>query len=214
MTQASTSTQDAIGARHQAWLEEAGTMTMDLARKAHRRAAAQLDDDEPAPPTVKDEATRFAALVRCLRQTVAAEARIAAGPAPRTVRTVQATQLLRAASPRLVLLRRTLHHAVRNDPDRASLRRAVDADIIDLARTDPAGTTPIQHILLAITDKHAIHLDLAQIPDALLGNPEDDFECVDPLGSPTSDPLGSPASDPPESPADHPTRPGTTDPPT
>jgi len=206
MTSAASPSQDAIQARHQAWLEEAGAMTIDLARKAHRRAAAQLDDDQPAPPTAKDEAARFAALVRSLRQTVAAEARIAAGPAPRTVRAVQATQLPRAVAPRLVLLRRTLHHALRNDPDRASLRRAVDADIIDLARTDPAGTTPIQHILLAITNKHAIHLDLAQIPDALLGNPEDDDEMVDPLGSPTSDSLASPT--------DHPIRPGTTDPPT
>lgn len=174
-------------------------MTMNLARLAHTRAAAQLADDEPAPPTAKDEATRFTALIRSLRQTVAAEARIAAGPAPRAPsRTLQATQLLHAVSPRLVLLRRTLHHALRNNPDRASLRRAVDADIIDLARTDPAGTTPIQHILLAITNKHAIHLDFAQIPDALLGNPEDDDELVDPLGSATDDQA----------------RPGTTDPPT
>ena len=206
MTPASPPTQDAMEARHQAWLEEAGAMTMDLARKAHARAAAQLDDAEPAPPTAKDEAIRFAALVRCLRQTVAAEARIAAGPAPRTIRAAGATtELLRAASPRLVLLRRTLHDAVRNDPDRVSLRRAIDADIIDLARTDPAGTTPIQHILLAITNKHAIHLDLAQVPDALLGNPEDDDEVVDPSKSP--------ASGPPESATGHPTRPGTTDPP-
>ena len=197
MTPASPPTQDAIQARHQAWLEEAGAMTMNLARRAHGRAAAQLDDAEPAPPTAKDEAIRFAALVRCLRQTVAAEARVAAGPARRAVRAVEGTQLLRAASPRLVLLRRTLHDAVRNDPDRVSLRRAIDADIIDLARTDPAGTTPIQHILLAIANKHAIHLDLAQLPDALLGNPEDDEEVVDLLGSPGG----------------HPIRPGTTDPP-
>lgn len=200
MTPASPPSPDAIQARHQAWLEEAGTMTMNLARLAHTRAAAQLADDEPAPSTAKDEATRFTALIRSLRQTVAAEARIAAGPAPRpisrTVRAVQATHLLRAADPRLVLLRRTLHHALRNDPDRASLRRAVDADIIDLARTDPAGTTPIQHILLAITNKHAIHLDFAQIPDALLGNPEDDDELVDPSGSQTSEPLKS-STDPP-----------------
>lgn len=208
MTPAAPSSQHAIQARHQAWLEEAGTLTMDLARKAHRRAAAQLDDAEPAPPTAKDEAIRFTALVRSLRQTVAAEARIAAGPAPRStphaVRAVQATQLLRAASPRLVLLRRTLHHAVRNDPDRVSLRRAIDADIIDLARTDPAGTTPIQHILVAIINKHAIDLDLAQIPDALLGNPEDDDEFVDPLGSLGQDPLGSPEQHPPESPGQDP----------
>ena len=186
-------------ARHQAWLEEAGAMTHALTRQAHQRATDQLADTEPAPATAKDESTRFTRLVRCLRQTIAAEARaVAPHAAPRTPRPIRATHLLRAADPRLILLRRTLHDAVRNDPDRGPLCRTIDAEILDLRRTDPAGTTPIQHILVAIAKKFDIPLDITKIPDALLGDPKDD---------PPDDPPGDPPDDPSD---DHP---GTTDPP-
>lgn len=180
------STPEQIQTRHQAWLEEAGTLTMSLVRKAHARAEAQLDDPEPpparAPARTTDHVAHFTFLVRTLRHIVATEARIVArplvGPAlavPRPAVPVYVRSPA-ASDPRAFLLRRTLVQAVRLAPDATHLRRAIDVEIDRELTSDPEHKRRPGRILEIIADRLDIRVHPATLPDELLhtGDPPDD----------------------------------------
>lgn len=168
---------DPIQARHLAWLAEAGAMTMSLIRKTHACAEAQLESSEPEASKAKtpDYALRFTGLVNALQRLIAAEARAAAGtltssPAPTRASAAKAplAQTASKSDPRYTLIRTALHQAVRTDPDRAKLRRAIDQELDRDLTADPAHTIPIGLVLAAVADRLDIRLDVTRLPDALL----------------------------------------------
>jgi hypothetical protein len=106
----------------------------------------------------------FTRLAATVRDCIALEARLAAGPAgapharDRTLR----------ADPRRTLLREALRTATENHPDRADLMREATARLDEQLEADPENAIDPAHLLLDLCDEIGIELDLAKLPDEIL----------------------------------------------
>ncbi|HEX4259930.1 MAG TPA: hypothetical protein VHY76_02420 [Acetobacteraceae bacterium] len=213
--------------RHLRQLEELAELGMAMARSVAKSALhpPPADDtaaDDTAPPDPETPATAppqpasrsnpglvFARLAHSVRQTIALEARIAAGgETPR--RTPPPPP-----DPRRAVLQRAFRDAAGSGPNGApgtSFRREVDERIEDELAADPGGHLPLYDILAAICDDLGITLDHSRLPDEVL-----DFSEIEPDPDAETDPdLPPPAStspDTPDPPAAQAARPRGPDPP-
>ncbi|HEX4262342.1 MAG TPA: hypothetical protein VHY76_14690 [Acetobacteraceae bacterium] len=168
---------EARRARHLRQLQELAELGMAMARTVAQAslepppeaAAADTKLAVPHPPGRSDPGLVFARLAYAVRQTIALEARIAAGldgSAPR-----RPPPPPPPPDPRRALLRLALHDGARPGTDRATgtkFRREVEERIEDELADDPDGDLPFGDILGAICDDLGITLDLARQPDAVI----------------------------------------------
>ena len=168
-------TQDARKARHFDTLRRLGELAMDLAHDAHALAKLQLAPRPRAPGLPAnvadnvDYARTFAVLSRAARQAIALEMRRETGPRTRpTFRPLGAGP----PDPRREILRTVFHAAIPAGPDRVRHRREVDTEIDDRLDADPNQKRPIGDIVDELMKALNIQLDLAQVPDILLGMPK------------------------------------------
>jgi hypothetical protein len=117
-------------------------------------------------PTCKsiDPALLFTRLAATVRDCIALEARLAAGPAP-TSRTLS---LALRADPRATPLREIFNKVTENHPDRAALRRDIAARVDQTLAADPGQTIEPPEIFFTICDELGIDIDLAILPDKYL----------------------------------------------
>ena len=159
-------------ARHRHMLDSLAERAHALAMKAADRAEADLDTPtaDPAIPNAHQTFERYARIVRLL---VVADHRIATG-APTTRRPYRA--IGPDTDPRSPQLRQFLHHATRNSPDRAQLRRAALETLDQSLEQDPARTRAPADILSELCQQYGLPFDIAQLPDEFLE--------VQPVGAP------------------------------
>ena len=171
-------------ARHLCLLEELAELGMELARAAAQQALAEWNRPpqnataSPAPETAASRGARpgprldpgltFARVSRAVRQTIALEARIAAGDIG-PGRRWWPNRL--PADPRLPVIRRVLHAAAEAETDgaaRRDLRRQIDERLDDLPEADPDGELAVDEIIASICGALGISVDPARLPDELL----------------------------------------------
>ena len=161
-------------ARQFDWLRRSGNIVMGLAEAFGAAALAEATqppkpEPEPAParaPRGPDNTKQLMALASSVRQIIAIELRVEAGPA--SARRSPAYRVPPPPDPRRPLLKQVLHDAVRNDPDRARRRREIDACIEEEIQADPDGAEPIAQTLTVICNKLDVDVELARLPDAFL----------------------------------------------
>ncbi len=153
---------------------------MDLARAAAIRARADLAEPEPSteapePPAARparaaarkptDPAALFIRLTAAVRQCIALEARLAAGPPA----AAGATARERRADPRRSHLQEAFQIVTKHHPDRRDLAREAAARIDDALAADPDQTLQPIEILFDICGELGVEIDLAILPDKYLG---------------------------------------------
>jgi hypothetical protein len=129
-------------------------------------------------PTCKpiDPALLFTRLAATVRDCIALEARLAAGPPPSSR---AAAQTLRA-DPRRAPLREAFHQITEDHPDRAELRQEIDARLDETLAADATQTTPAPQIFFALCDELALTIDFASLPDEYLDFITDPTDPPDP----------------------------------
>ena len=118
--------------------------------------------------------TRFAATVR---DCIALEARLAAGPGG----TSRAITLQLRADPRRAPVREAFREAIKNHPDRADLQRETTTRLDEVLAADPDQTITLGNLLFDICNELGIEVDLATVPDEFLtsySEPTDPGEAV------------------------------------
>ncbi len=195
-------------ARHLAMLRELAEIGMALARAIGEQALAALEAPPPDPETPQPEAPpspapnradpglAFARVARAVRQCIALEARIAAGPLP-APRGRAAPQP--APDPRREHIRRVVRLAAEADGlSFTALKREIDERLDDELEADPDGDTPVEEIIFAIIRDFGLARDLAHQPDeviAILAGPgPDEADPLDPDATATPTPTRTPAS--------------------
>ncbi|HEX4262559.1 MAG TPA: hypothetical protein VHY76_15790, partial [Acetobacteraceae bacterium] len=197
-------------ARHLRQLEELAELGMEMARAVAEAALHPPPAADPAAPAAPahtpkrtDPGLVFARLAHSVRQTIALEARIAAGTETRTFGRPPPPP-----DPRRALLREALHGAAeprsgpRSGPGRADasgFRREIDERIDDELAADPAGDIAIEDLLVIIARDLGVTLDYSRLSDAVIGMTD-----AEPEPEPEPDPEPDPAAPaPPPGPAPH-----------
>jgi hypothetical protein len=111
-----------------------------------------------------DPAVLFTRLAAVVRDCIALEARLAAGPAP----SPRAAGLSLRADPRRAPLREALRHATENHPDHAELLRETTTRLDEQLANDPDQTAEPAHLFATICNELGVELDLATLPDEYL----------------------------------------------
>ncbi len=173
-------------ARHLAMLQRLSEIGMALACAVGERALAALTppatperapetdpapepEPEPAPirpgPGRADPALVFARLAGTVRQCIALEARLAAGPLPAP----RGRAAPRPYDPRRDEVRRVVHLAAKADGIHpAALRREIEERLDAELDADPDGETEIEDITGAILEDLGLGRNLAKQPDEVL----------------------------------------------
>ncbi len=129
-------------------------------------AAPQAEAPDPQSPPRTDPGLAFARVARAVRQCIALEARIAAGPLP-APRGRAAPQP--APDPRRDLIRRVVRLAAEADGlASTALKRDIDERLDDELEADPDGDTPVEEIIVAIFQDLGLARDLARQPDEVI----------------------------------------------
>jgi hypothetical protein len=173
---------------------ELADLGMQLARRAASIALANWAEPEespaaepppepaPEPPAAKplraaglsvralackssDPALIFTRLVASVRDCIALEVRLAAGPAT----TNRGTTLALRADPRRAPLRDIFHRITEHHPDRTELVRETTARIDEDLAADPDRILDLSNIFFGICENLGIEPDLATLPDEFLG---------------------------------------------
>jgi hypothetical protein len=180
-------------ARHLRMCRELAELGMQLAQAAAQRALRDLQAEPPqaepsqvepsqaeAPPApppapgtepreprrTTDPAILFTRLAGVVRQAVALEARLTAGPPSPS--TPHAPAPHAPPDPRRETLTRALDFITEKLPDRATLRREAAQRIDQELAQDPAAATHTEDILVNICDDLRITPDFSRFPDNLL----------------------------------------------
>jgi hypothetical protein len=111
-----------------------------------------------------DPALLFTRLAATVRDCIALEARLAAGPAP----TPRALSRTLRADPRRTRLRETFNQITKHHPDRTELMRDITTRLDEALAADPTQTTQPPEIFFTICDQIGIDIDLATLPDEYL----------------------------------------------
>jgi hypothetical protein len=148
------------------------------------RAAGAAGRASTAKPT--DPAVIFTRLGACVRDSIAMEVRLAAGPATTTSR---GTSPALRADPRRAPLRDIFRRITEHHPDRAELVRDTTARIDEDLTADPDQALDLSRIFFSICEDLGIEVDLAVIPDRFLGFTGDPRGPDDPA---TDDPYPNP----------------------
>ncbi|HEX4260622.1 MAG TPA: hypothetical protein VHY76_05940, partial [Acetobacteraceae bacterium] len=160
-------------ARHLAMLRELAEIGMALARALGEQALAALEapatpdaaapqaEATPQPSTARtDPGLAFARVARAVRQCIALEARIAAGPLPARRGRAAPQQ---APNPRREHIRRVVRLAAEADGlSFTTVRGEIDERLDDELEADPDGDTPVEDIIFAIIRDFGLARDLAQ----------------------------------------------------
>jgi hypothetical protein len=160
--------------RHLAMLRELAEIGMALARAVGEQAlqelapqAGPLEAPQAARPATTpsraEPATTFARLARAVRQTIALEARIAAGGIP-GARTPHA--LRPAPDARRQVIRRVLRQVAAADG--IPLDREIDERLGDELDADPDGAAPVEDVIAAICHDLGLPRGIARQPDEVL----------------------------------------------
>jgi hypothetical protein len=175
---------------------ELADLGMDLARAAAAKARAEWADpehppteDEPPEPAAEppsrpaqasppraaairapaakptDSATIFTRLTATVLACITLEARLAAGLTP----TRRDTSPALRADPRRAPLRDIFRRITELHPDRAELVRETTARIDEDLEADPDQTNDLPTIFFTICEAFGIEVDLAILPDSILG---------------------------------------------
>ncbi|HEX4260480.1 MAG TPA: hypothetical protein VHY76_05220 [Acetobacteraceae bacterium] len=179
-------------ARHLAMLRELSEIGMALARAIGEQALAALETPSPSDPQAvptapapnrTDPGLAFARVARAVRQCIALEARIAAGPLP-AARGRGAPRP--APDPRRETVRRVVRLAAEADGlSAATLKRDIEERLDEELDADPDGEIEVEDHIAAILGDLGLGRNLARQPDevlAILIRPrrlDDDFSDVD-----------------------------------
>ena len=136
--------------------------TAPQSNPATRRAAANVARLYAYKPT--DPAVLFTRLAATVRDCVALEARLAAGPGG----TSRAVTLQLRADPRRAPVREAFRDAIKNHPDRADLQRETTTRLDEVLANDPDQTIGLGNLLFDICNELGIEVDLAIVPDEFL----------------------------------------------
>ncbi|HEX4261274.1 MAG TPA: hypothetical protein VHY76_09245 [Acetobacteraceae bacterium] len=172
-------------ARHLAMLRELAEIGMALARALGEQALAapQAEAPDPPAPPRADPGLAFARVARAVRQCIALEARIAAGPLP-------APRGRGAPRPPPYPRRETISRVVRlaaegDGLSAAALKRDIEERLDEELDADPDGEIEVEDHIAAILGDLGLGRNLARQPDevlAILIRPrrlDDDFSDVD-----------------------------------
>ena len=147
-----------------------------------RAAAAKALRDWETPPEAESTQTRappepglvFARLARAVRDAIALEASIAAGPQPtRASRSTAGTQAETAGAsgsedPRRAVLIRVLQEATKFHPRRAEMHRGIIERVDSDLAQDPDYEFPGETILVAISEDLGIEINYGKMSDETL----------------------------------------------
>ena len=177
-------TDDERRARHLETLREMAELAMAVARDAAAKSIAP--DPEPAPdpgpkPGRKPDpkvgfGLTFARATRAVRETIALEARIAAGELarPRARGARPYSELATRPDPRRLELRQRLHKAAdTTEPDRtarAALRREIDACLEAELAADPEAKTLSADIMKSVCSRFGLPFDITKLPDHFISH--------------------------------------------
>ena len=136
--------------------------TTPQSNPAPRRAAANVARLYAYKPT--DPAVLFTRLAATVRDCIALEARLAAGPGG----TSRAITLQLRADPRRAPVREAFREAIKNHPDRADLQRETTTRLDEVLAADPDQTITLGNLLFDICNELDIEVDLSTVPDEFL----------------------------------------------
>lgn len=151
--------------RQFARLQRLGDLAMAVAEAAAKATIDAYDepapqDDKRGPSPAAEHALTFARVSRIVRDITGLEIRLDQPARP---------SLYRPHDPRRALLRGVLHEAVAHEPDAAPRRREINDRIEQALADDPAAAIPLDRILSKLCDDLDIEIDIARVPDAVLG---------------------------------------------
>ena len=162
---------------------------LDLAMQLTRAAAAKAlreyeaaETETPGEANTKphkgpDQITLFTRLATTVRQAIALEARLTAGPSasPRASRaTIHDARPTRDANPdpyadpRLEVIARVLDDATKNHPRRRTIHETCVRRILECLTQDPNYEFPAEAILVAISDEVGIEVNYGKLSDKTL----------------------------------------------
>lgn len=159
--------------RQLAYARELQAMGMGIARIVAARATAQPETapapteptPAPEPAAPRDPVLAFARVARVVQNAIILETRVANDDLCRRRPTFAPI----VSDTRRAKLRRALHDAVQDDPDRARRRRAIDERLDAELRADPTQQFKSFEILETIANEFQIPINLRKLPDEVLG---------------------------------------------